>query len=120
MRKTFRRKTFKRKIGRRKTLSKKNRITRITRITRNKKMSGGYTIHTKMTTDGREYKEVEFTNDEIENIKNKEREIRAANGYRVVYSTEILEQLFPDMPDNAKNSANYQIQVALGRVYSGP
>ena len=43
----------------------------------------------------------------------------ANNSGRTVASTEIRDKLFPNMPDKIKDNAAYEIQVVLGRAYSG-
>jgi len=103
MPKTFRRKTF-----RRKTFRKKKNINR---TTKNRKMRGGYEVK-----DHGTWKQVIYTDEEKKNIQTY-LDNNSAN--RTVESTEILANLFPGMPDEIKGNAAHEIQVVLGRAYSG-
>ena len=61
--------------------------------------------------------QVFFDEEEQERIKKylKDNEV---NG-KVVRSTEIRDKLFPFISENAKDNAAFEIQVILGRAYTG-
>ena len=89
----------------------KNKQTSKTQTYRkNRKISGGFTEENKGA-----WIQVVFNEDEKEQIK----KYLENNKNRTVSSTEIRDKLFPDISEKAKNSAAYEIQVILGRAYSG-
>ena len=89
MKKTLRKKTLRKKTLRKKTL---------------RKMRGGYREVNHAT-----WSTVEFDETEKRNIKNYLKEHPGS------LSTTIRENLFPNMSENLKQNANYEIQVVLGR-----
>jgi hypothetical protein len=133
MKKTFRKKTFRKKTFRKKTLRKKTL----------RKRRGGYTEKLikvwrgdpepepepnrfskffRMGTKPKKpeipdkyWTQVVFTEEE----KDKIHKYIADNPNRIVSSTEIRDNLFPDMRDELKENAAWEIQVVLGRGYSG-
>ena len=105
MRKTFRKRKTVRKI-------KKNR----NRTTKNRKMRGGYDVQKHGSWWKRDsWDQVVYTDEEKEKIKT----YLANNPGRTVMSTEIRDNLFPNMPIKIKDNAAHEIQVVLGRPYSG-
>jgi hypothetical protein len=111
MKKTFRRKTLRRKTLRRKTLRRKTlRRKTLRRKTLRRKMRGGFDVVNKGT-----WSQVVFNDEEKAKIK----QYVIDNSDRTVPSTEIRDNLFPDMSNDVKDNAAYEIQVVLGRAYSG-
>jgi len=92
----------KKTIKKRKTHKTKKNKTKI-----NKKIRGGYTIRDMKNPNGVEWKKIEFDDHEKDNIKTLYEENQKLE------STEIMNRLFPDMPDDAKTNAAYEIgQIA--------
>ena len=77
---------------------------------KNRKISGGYKEVDKGT-----WIQVEFDDEEKKKIK----KYLDDNSSRTVSSTEIRDNLFPDISQRAKDNAAYEIQVILGRAYRG-
>ena len=98
------------KPTRKKTNIKKNKHKKKQTYRKNRKISGGFTEENKGT-----WIQVVFNEDEKEQIK----KYLEDNKSREVSSTEIRDNLFPGISEKANNSAEYEIQVILGRAYSG-
>jgi hypothetical protein len=77
---------------------------------KNIKISGGYQEENRGT-----WIQVVFNEEEKQKIK----KYLNDNSSRTVLSTEIRDKLFPDISQKAKDNAAHEIQVILGRAYSG-
>ena len=87
--------------------SKKQRSKKQT-YRKNRKISGGYKEEDKNT-----WIQVVFDDDEKKKIKDYLEKNKTST------STEIRDNLFPDISEQAKDNAAYEIQVILGRAYNG-
>jgi hypothetical protein len=98
----------KKTIKKRKTHKTKKNKTKI-----NKKIRGGYTILDMKNPDGAEWKKIEFEDHEKDDIKRLYKLYKEKN--EKIESTEIMNQLFPDIPDGVKINAAHEIgQIAWG------
>ena len=129
MKKTFRKKTFRKKTFRKKTLRKRRggfteKLNKVVRPAEpepepeQNRFSKWFRMGTKPKKPeipDEYWTQVVFTEEE----KDKIRKYIDDNPNRIVRSTEIRDNLFPDMRDELKDNAAWEIQVVLGRGYSG-
>lgn len=88
--------------------------TKRSRTAKNRRIRGGYTEEDKGT-----WSQVTFTEEEKQDIRDYAEKYAKNYRSRTVPSTVIRDSLFPRMPEKLKNNAAWEIQVVLGRDYSG-
>lgn len=127
MKKTFRKKTFRKKMFRKKTLRKRRggyteKLIKVVRPAEPEPEPNRFSRFFRMGTKPKKPEipdtystHVVFTEEE----KDKIRKYIADNPNRIVSSTEIRDNLFPDMRDEIKDNAAWEIQVVTGRDYRG-
>ena len=116
-------KTYRKKLSRK--MKKSHKKTK-----KNRKIRGGYHI-TEIEINPPEkigiwplqknktYKQIMFTEEDKILIIAKHNELKKSHTNNTVSSTQIRDELFPDIPPDAKENAASEIQSVLGRGYSG-
>jgi hypothetical protein len=96
----------------RKQILRKNKT-----FSKNRKISGGY--EEREMNEGA-WVQVFFDEEEQQRIKDELEYLSKIRGNgKIVRSTEIRDRLFPFISKNAKENAAFEIQVILGRAYTG-
>ena len=108
-RNTIKRKIVKRKVNKHKSVKRKT-IKR--KVVKRKKIHGGYSIEKQQEQWG-QWDKVVYTTEEQDAIRN------YLATHPQASSVDIRDALFPDIPDKLKPNAAWEIQVILGRAYSG-